>query len=82
MSAGIFDVDIYEKYRNWKEGEGDDQSRHRHLVNWVIRMRIADRDKTHKWLQKWNELHPQSILERDVVLQWKLGNRGEVGTWK
>lgn len=75
-------MDVYEKYRNWREGEGDDESRHRHLVNWVIRMRLEDRNKAIKWLTEWNQLHPWSILERDVIDQWRKGNRGETGNWK
>jgi hypothetical protein len=75
-------MDVYEKYKNWKEGEGEDQDRHRHLVRWVIRRRIEDRDRAHKWLQEWNEKHSGSILERDVVEQWKKGNRGQQGEWK
>ena len=73
-------MDVYEKFKNWKEGEGEDQDRHRHLVRWVIRRRIKDRDQTHKWLEGWNEKHPGSILERDVIDQWAKGNRGE--GWK
>ena len=73
-------MNVYEKLKNWKEGQGDDQDRHRGLVRWVIRMRLADRDKAHRWLQGWNEKHPSSILEKDVTDQWKKGNRGE--GWK
>ena len=75
-------MDVYEKLKNWREGEGDDQDRHRCLVRWVIRMRIKDRDHAHRWLLGWNEKHRGSILERDVVAQWKKGNRGEQGEWK
>ena len=82
MTKGIFESGLEEKLRNWKEGEGDDQSRHRHLVNWVIRYRLQDRDKALRWLAGWNNLHPGSILERDVFDQWNKGNRGEVGSWK
>lgn len=80
MTKGIFDEGLEQKLKSWKEGEGDDQSRHRHLVCWVIRMRLNDRDKAVKWLQGWNEKHPGSILERDVLSQWNKGNRGE--GWK
>lgn len=73
-------MNVYEKLKNWKEGQGDDQDRHRGLVRWVIRMRVADRDKAHVWLQGWNQKHPGSILENDVTDQWKKGNRGE--GWK
>jgi len=74
--------------KEWNEGEGDDQERHRCLVRYVIRMRLSDRDRAHKWLngksdgkggwvRGWNDMHPGSILERDVIEQWKRGNRGE-----
>lgn len=75
-------MDVYEYYKNWKEGQGDDQARHRHLVNTTIRMRIEDRDKAHKWLRGWNDLHPWSRLEQDVIDQWKKGNKGNYGEWK
>jgi len=75
-----------------KEGEGDDEHRHRCLVRYVIRWRMKDRDAVHKWLKGytdndgrwkkgWNELHTGSILERDLINQWKLGNRGENDEW-
>ena len=79
---GIFESGLTEKLNNWKEGEGDDQERHRHLVRWVIQKRITDRDAAHIWLQGWNEKHPGSILERDVISQRSKGNRGKQGEWK
>ena len=39
-------------------------------------------DKTGKRFKGWNELHPESILERDIREQWAKGNRGEDGEWK
>ena len=65
---------------------------HRSLVREIIRMRIQDRDKAHKWLNgylnsadKWvkgfNELHPESTLNADIYKQWRLGNRGRIGEW-
>ena len=80
MTKANSDDALLRKLKEWKEGEGEDQSRHRHLVAWVIRMRLNDRDRAHKWMQGWNEKHPGSILERDVLDQWKRGNRGE--GWK
>ena len=76
----------------FKEGEGDDEHRHRCLVRYIIRWRIKDRDAVHKWLRGytnpagrwikgWNELHEGSILESDVRKQWSLNNRGEDGKW-
>ena len=80
MTKVIFDEGLDDKLKAWKEGEGDDQSRHRHLVCWVIKYRLRDRDRALKWLNAWNEKHPGSILERDVLSQWHRGNRGE--GWK
>lgn len=76
-----------------KEGEGEDEHRHRCLVRHVIAMRIENRDSAHRWLhgysdesgkyrKGWNELHPKSRLEEDVRDQWKKGNRGTEGEWK
>lgn len=75
------------------EGVGDDEERHRCLVRWVIRKRIEDRDGAHRWLRGyvdsngrrhkgWNDLHPKSRLEEDVLRQWSLGNKGKEGDWK
>ena len=66
---------------------------HRCLVRWVIKMRIKDRDGAYRWLRGysdstgrwkkgWNDLHPESTLEKDVRDQWNKGNRGEHGDWK
>ena len=75
-----------------KEGEGDDEHRHRCLVRYILRWRVKDRDAVHKWLngytdengrwkKGWNELHKDSILERDVRKQWSLKNFGENDEW-
>lgn len=75
------------------EGEGEDTERHRCLVRYVIRRRLEDRDGAHRFLygyrdesgryhKGWNDLHPKSRLQRDVLDQWKKGNRGEKGEWK
>lgn len=85
--------DLFSARRDWHEGEGDDEHRHRCLVRGIIKMRIQDRQKAHVWLnggvdgtgkrvKGWNELHPGSILERDIRNQWAKGNRGEDGDWK
>ena len=75
-------MDVLKKLKQWREGQGDDKERHQCLVRWVIRMRIKDRDHAHKWLQGWNEKHPSSILEKDVIDQWSKGNQGKEGEWK
>jgi len=65
---------------------------HQSLVREIIRMRIQDRDKAHRWLNgylnsadKWvkgfNELHPESTLNADIIDQWKKGSRGRPGEW-
>ena len=85
--------DVYEYYKNWREGEGDDELRHRCLVRWAIKRRIQDRDAAYRWFRGyvddagryhkgWNELHPWSKLEQDVREQWAKGNRGTNGEWK
>ena len=89
----IIKGDVREYYRNWKEGEGDDEHRHRCLVRWVIKKRIEDRDGAYRWLngyiddagrhhKGWNDLHKGSRLEQDVRDQWSKGNRGTEGEWK
>ena len=76
-----------------KEGQGEDEHRHRCLVRHVIKMRIENRDSAHRWLngysdtygkrhKGWNELHPKSRLEQDVREQWAKGNKGTDGEWK
>ena len=61
------------------EGEGADQER------------LKDRNAAHRFLngytddkkrKGWNEMHPTSILDRDVKAQWALGNRGGDKEWK
>lgn len=65
-----------------KEGEGPDAFRHQCLVRWVIKKRIEDRTGAHEWMKLWNKNHPNSILERDVLRQWNLGNRAEGRDWR
>ena len=63
------------------------------LVRWVIKKRLQNRDGAHywlrgeydhlgKWKKGWNDLHPDSSLEKDVREQWAKGNRGNEGEWK
>ena len=72
---------------------GEREHMYRCLVREVIKMRIKDRDGAYRWLRGysdhtgrwkkgWNELHPESNLEKDVRIEWSLGNRGEDGDWK
>ena len=67
---------------HFKEGDGDDEHRHRCLVRHVIKLRIKDKNSAHSFLALWNDNHPTSILERDVKQQWAAGNRGDSGVWK
>jgi len=55
---------------------------HRSLVREVIRMRIDNRPRAVKFIRDFMQLHPDSKLENDVVAEWLLGNRGEVGDWR
>ena len=66
----------------FKEGEGDDEHRHRCLVRWLIQVRLQDRDKAKQWIQEWQQKHEESKLQQDVLEQWNKGNRGEQGCWK
>lgn len=80
-------------FTRWGEGEGEDEFRHRCLVRAILKMRLQDRQKAHVWInggfnrvgksvKGWNEMHPGSILERDIRDQWDKGNRGSDGEWK
>ena len=70
----------------------EDEHRHQCLVRWLLRKRVEDKDAAHRFLygymegskhrMGWNELHPESTLERDARDQWELGNRGEDGDWR
>lgn len=75
-----------------QEGKGDDEHRHRCLVRWLIKERIRDRnaairflegysDINGKFVKGWNQIHPKSIVDRDVRDQWSKGNRGNDGEW-
>ena len=69
-----------------------DEYQHQCLVRWLIRKRVEDKDAAHRFLygyteggkhkNGWNELHPESTLERDSRGQWELGNRGKDGDWR
>jgi hypothetical protein len=39
-------------------------------------------DYNGKRFKGWNELHPNSRLEKDVRDQWSKNNRGSEGEWK
>ena len=66
----------------FKEGEGDDAFRHQCLVRHVLSMRVNDRGAAWKFVRSWNEKHPDSCLQNDVVNQWERGNRGVNGDWR
>ena len=76
-----------------EEADRDREHMYRCLVREVIKMRIKDRGGAYSWLhghvdhtgrrhKGWNELHPESNLEKDVRDQWTKGNRGNLGEWK
>lgn len=65
---------------------------HQSLVREVIRMRLQDREKAHRflngyensdgrWVKGFMQLHPESTLEKDIHTQWRLGNRARIGEW-
>ena len=66
---------------HFKEGEGNDEHRHRCLVRYVLQLRVKDKNAAHAFLVRWNDNHPTSKLEHDVKQQWKAGNRGEKDRW-
>ena len=76
-----------------EEADREREHMYRCLVREVIKMRIKDRGGAYSWLhghvdhigkrhKGWNELHPESNLEKDVRDQWTKGNRGNTGEWK
>jgi len=76
-----------------EEAIGEREYMYRCLVRHVIKMRIKDRDGVYRWLngyvdstrrwkKGWNDLHPESNLEKDVRDQWNKGNRGEHHDWR
>ena len=63
-----------------------EEHKHRCLVRSIILRRLKDRDKAHQDLygddKRWpgyKEKNPQVL--KDVLNQWKLGNRGNPGEW-
>lgn len=66
-----------------------DEYQYQCMVRWLLKKRLEDRDGAHKFLygdgkkiRGWNNLHPNSPLEKDSIWQWNLGNRGEYGDWR
>ena len=55
---------------------------HQCLVRHVIRWRIKDEKAAKAFLARWMGKRPDSTLQRDVVRQWNLKNRGEQGDWR
>jgi hypothetical protein len=59
--------------------------RHRAEVRQVIRWRIEDRDRAHRYLDAVEQKRRHgggAKLRKDVMEQWKLGNRGADGDWR
>ena len=76
-----------------EEAAREREHMYRCLVRTVITMRLKDRDGAYRWLRGysdstgrwkkgWNDIHPESNLEKDVRDQWSKGNRGNTGEWK
>jgi hypothetical protein len=61
------------------------QFRHRCEVRWLINERVNRGKVGSQWLRdylgKSAVRHRRSDLERDIRLQWSLGNRGDWGEW-
>ena len=64
------------------EDESKDAFRHQCLVRWVLVYRQRDKAGIRRWLDKWNEKHPKSEVEKDAKEQWEKGNRGKWGDWR
>lgn len=59
--------------------------RHQCEVRMVIQWRRQDRNKALDYLEgvkKKRGLPAGEMLERDVLRQWQLGNRGNEGDWR
>ena len=59
--------------------------RHQCEVRQVIKWRREDRNKAIDYLEAVKKKRGQSAgdeLERDVITQWQLGNRGKDGDWR
>lgn len=39
-------------------------------------------DENGRYQKGWDENHKGSILRRDVIIEWKLGNRGGDNDWR
>lgn len=64
------------------EDESKDAFRHQCLVRWCLVYRQRDQAGIKRWLEKWNQLHPGSEVEKDAKEQWAKGNRGKEGDWR
>jgi len=62
--------------------ENSEEFRHQCLVRYVIRWRIKNRNEALGFISRWMEKRPKDLLERDVYLEWKLGNRGIHKDWR
>ena len=58
--------------------------RHRCEVRSLIAERVSRGKAGRQWLQDFLNKVParRNRLERDILSQWKLGNRGELGKWE
>ena len=52
------------------------------LVREVIKRRIEDRSKAWDFLEDYEKKHPGTTLKKDVIEQWRKGNRGLAGDWR
>lgn len=61
-----------------------EKDRHECEVRYVLRMRVESRERALNYLKAVAEKRPKGIdkLRKDVLDQWKLGNRGIHGDWR
>lgn len=61
-----------------------EKERHECEVRYVLRMRVESRERALNYLKGVEEKRPRGIdkLRKDVIEQWKLGNRGVHGDWR
>lgn len=62
-----------------------EEDRHKHEVRQVLRWRVEDREKAVRYLDAVDEKRRHgggAKLRKDVLEQWKLGNRGAPNDWR
>jgi hypothetical protein len=60
----------------------EETHKHRCLVRHVLRWRKKNELEAKAFIGRWMYKHPDSTLQKDCVVQWGLGNRGQQGDWR